>query len=57
MDIFCKTIYEDNITWTISSLNFSFVDKRLKIPNLFVSTREHYYMLNYDSLKLGAFKG
>ena len=25
-----KTIYEDNITWTIPRLNFSFVDKRLK---------------------------
>ena len=57
LDIFCKTIYEDNnITWTIPSLNFSFVDKRLKIPNLFVWTREHYCVLNYDSLKLGAFK-
>ena len=55
-DIFCKTIYEDDITWTIPSLNFSFVDKRLKIPNLFVQTREHYCMLNYDSSKLGAFK-
>ena len=56
LDICCKAIYEDNITWTIPSLNFSFVDKRLKIPNLFVWTREHYCMLNYDSLKLGAFK-
>ena len=55
LDIFCKTIYEDDITWTIPSLNFSFVDKRLKIPNPFVSTRDHYCMLNYDSLKLGAF--
>ena len=34
LDILCNTIYEDNITWTIPSLNFSFVDKRLKIPNL-----------------------
>ena len=56
LDISCKTIYEDNITWTISSLNFSFADKRLKIPNSFVWTREHYCMLNYDSLKLGVFK-
>ena len=38
------------------SLNFSFVDKRLKILNPFVWTREHYSMLNYDSLKLGARK-
>ena len=56
LGIFCKTIYEDHIKWTIPSLNFSFVDKRLKIPNPFVWTREHYCMLNYDSLKLGAFK-
>ena len=56
LDIFCKRIYEDNITWTIPCLTFSFVDKRLKIPNLFVWTPEHYCMLNYDSLKLGAFK-
>ena len=53
---FCKSIYEYDITWTIPSLNFSFVDKRLKIPNLFVWAREHYCMLNYDSLKLGTFK-
>ena len=51
-----KTIYEDSITWTIPSLNFSFVDKRLKIPNLFVWTRQHYCMLNCDSIKLGTFK-
>ena len=56
LDIFCKSIYEENMAWTIPSLNFSFVDKRLKIPNPFVWTREHYCMLNYDSLKLVAFK-
>ena len=37
-------------------MNFSFVDKRLKIPNLFVWIRQHHCMLNYDSSKLGAFK-
>ena len=37
-------------------MNFSFVDKRLKIPNLFVWTRQHHCMLNYDFSKLGAFK-
>ena len=56
LDIFCNMIYEDNITWTIPSLNFSSVDKRLNISNLFVWTLEHYCMLNNDSLKLGAFK-
>ena len=56
LGIFCKTIYEDHIKWTIPSLNFSFVDKRMKIPNVFVWTREHYCMSNYDSLKLGAFE-
>ena len=56
LGISCKMIFEDNITWTLPSLNFSFVDKRLKIPNLFVWTREHYCMLNYGSLKLRAFK-
>ena len=56
MDIFCKTIYEDNITWANPGLNFSLVDKRLKIPNLFVWTGEYYCMLNCDSLKLAAFK-
>ena len=55
LDIFCKTIYEDDITWTIPSLNFSFVDKRLKTSNLFAWARKHYCMLNYKSLKLGAF--
>ena len=30
LDIFCKRIYEDNITWTIPCLTFSFVDKDWK---------------------------
>ena len=54
LDIFSKSIYEENMAWTIPSLNFSFVDKRLKIPNTLIW--EHCCMLNYDSLKLRAFK-
>ena len=56
LGISCKMIFEDNITWTLPSLNFSFVDKRLKIPDLFVWTPEHYSTLNYDSLEFGVFK-
>ena len=33
-DIFCETIYEDNITWTIPNLNFSFVDKQIPLFGL-----------------------
>ena len=52
--VYFELIYQDNMEY--SRLDFGFIDNRLKIPFFFVSTLEHYHMINYGPSKFGTFK-